>query len=220
MMLPDKKIIVIIPALNEQKTIGQVVQGAKGCADQVIIVDDASSDKTAMVAGDAGAFVIRHAENKGYDASIDDGFKKGIDMSGDIFATFDADGQHKFEDLKKIISVVENKEADLAIGQRQTTKHFAEKIFAAYTNFKYGIEDPLCGLKAYSREVYRAVGHFDTIKSIGTQLMVEAVIKGFKIKSVPVYIKERKDNSRFYFNRWKANCKIFMAMVKVILFVK
>ena len=123
-------------------------------------------------------------------------------------------------DLRKIISVVENKEADLAIGQRQTTKHFAEKIFAAYTDFKYGIEDPLCGLKAYSREVYQAVGHFDTIKSIGTQLMIEAVMKGFKIKSVPVYIKEREDNSRFYFNQWRANYKIFMAMVKVILFVK
>lgn len=220
MMLPDKKIIVIIPALNEQKTIGEVVRGAKGCADHVIVVDDASSDQTAKIAGDAGAFVIKHTENRGYDASIDDGFKKGIDMSGEIFATFDADGQHKFEDLKKIISVVENKEADLAIGQRQTTKHFAEKIFGTYTNFKYGIEDPLCGLKAYSREVYQAVGHFDTIKSIGTQLMIEAVIKGFKIKSVPVHIKEREDNSRFYFNQWRANYKIFMAMVKVILFVK
>lgn len=220
MMLSDKKIIVIIPALNEQKTIGQVVQEVKGCADQIIVVDDASSDQTADIAEDAGAFVIRHTENKGYDASIEDGFKKGIDMSGEIFATFDADAQHKFEDLRKIISIVENKEADLVIGQRQIRKHFAEKIFAAYTNFKYGIKDPLCGLKAYSREVYQTVGHFDTIKSIGTQLMIEAVIKGFKIKLVPVYIKERKDNSRFYFNQWKANCRIFMAMIKVILFVK
>ncbi len=220
MMLPDKKIIVIIPALNEEKTIERVVRGAKECADQVIVVDDASSDKTAEAAEAAGAFVIKHKENKGYDISIDDGFKKGIDMSGEIFATLDADGQHKLEDLKKIISIVENKEADLAIGQRQTEKHFAEKIFAAYTNFKYGIKDPLCGLKAYSREVYQAVGHFDTIKSISTQLMIEAVIKGFKIKSVPVCIEEREDNSRFYFNQWRANYKVFMAMVKVILFVK
>jgi len=141
-------------------------------------------------------------------------------MSGDIFVTFDADGQHNFEDLKKIISVKKNTDADLVIGQRKTTKHFAEKIFSAYTNFIYGIEDPLCGLKAYSKDVYLSIGYFDKIKSIGTQLMIEAVKKGFKIKVMPVSINEREDSSRFYFNQWKANCKIFMAMIRIILLTK
>ena len=130
--------------------------------------------------------------------------------------TFDADGQHRPEDIKKLTDAILYEGADVAIGQRSRVTHFTEKMFAWYTNLKFGIKDPLCGLKAYRRSVYESIGHFDTLKSIGTQLMIEAARKGYKIKTVPIGINPRQDTSRFYANKVKGNYKICKAMCKIV----
>jgi len=72
--MADKKIGAVIPALNEEKTISQVVKGVRQYVDEVILVDDASRDRTADLARQEGAVVLVHKENKGYDKSLDDGF--------------------------------------------------------------------------------------------------------------------------------------------------
>ena len=84
----------------------------------------------------------------------------------------------------------------------------------------FEVKDPLCGLKAYSKKVYEAIGHFDTIGSIGTQLMVQALARGFKLAKVSIKVKEREDSSRFYVNSFRANYKILKALVKIIFLKK
>lgn len=218
MILSNKKTIVVIPAFNEEKTISNVIAGITSYVDQIVVVDDCSSDTTSQQATDAGAIVVAHEQNKGYDVSISDGFKKAKELGASIVVTFDADGQHNPEDLKKITNIIKEGKADVVAGQRLKLTHFAEKIFAFYTKIFFRIRDPLCGLKAYRIEAYDAVGHFDTVSSIGTQLMIEAIKKGFKPAFVPIHIQERQDTSRFYKKRLRANYKILRAMVRVMLF--
>src|SRR3989344_1525933 len=145
MTLTSKKITVVIPALNEIKTIGQVVGGAKMYADEIIVVDDGSSDGTGTEAKKAGAIVVLHDINKGYESSVEDGFKEAVARGASVIITFDADGQHRPQDIKKLADAVLYKGAGVAIGQRPHVTHIAEKVFAWYTSMEFGIKDPLCG---------------------------------------------------------------------------
>lgn len=217
MTLFNKKITVIVPAFNEERTITEVVKKLKSYSDEVIVIDDSSSDKTREYALRAGAIVVSHNKNQGYDASIEDGFQEAVSQGADILVTFDADGQHDPADIKRVAEPLISGEADLVVTQRSGTRHFSEKIFGLYTQLRYGIKDPLSGLKAYSKEVYRTIGHFDTIKSTGTQLMIEALSRGFRLKIVPIQIKPRLDQSRFYSWSIRGECRILKSMIKVII---
>lgn len=218
-MSVKQKIIVIIPALNESKTIGGVVLSVLKYAHGVIVVDDGSIDNTGDIARSNGATVITHSANMGYDSSIEDGFREALKQNADIFITFDADGEHQAEDIKKLADYIISGEAEVVVGVRSEHIHFGEKLLIYYAKFYFGIADPLCGLKAYSRKVYETIGHFDVFKSIGTQLALEAVKKGFRIKNVPISIREREDTSRFYARRFRANLKILLALWKIILYI-
>jgi len=214
-MSHNKKVIAVIPAFNEEKTVGKVVQYVLKNVDEVIVVDDKSSDRTGEEAKRAGAFIIRHEVNGGYDKSLSDGFKVAYERGADVIVSVDADGQHREEDLIRVIDVVLSGRADMGIGQRQQIVHFGEKIFAFFIR-SYGFRDPLCGLKSYSKEVYKSVGHFDTVSSIGTELMLTALKLGFTAKFVDVTVRERIDTSRFYKDLFRANWKILRAMVLVL----
>lgn len=209
-----KKTTVIIPALNEAKTIKAVVEGVKEYCNEVIVIDDGSLDSTSNLAESAGAIVLLHEKNKGYELSIEDGFKEAIKRGADILITFDADGQHSPKDIRKLKSHIDRDVADVVIGDRKGKKHFIEEIFAFYTSFRYGINDPLSGFKAYSVKIYKDIGHFDTKKLIGSQLVIEAAKKGYKIKTQQISVLPREDKSRFYSDKIKANLKVFSALVK------
>jgi glycosyltransferase involved in cell wall biosynthesis len=206
------KVIVIIPAFNEGKTIGRVIQDLKHVVNEVIVVDDASTDDTRTVAQQAGAIVLHHERNAGYDISLNDGFQLATQRGADILMTFDADGEHDAQDVPAILKPIEDGTADMVIGQRPSLTHFSEKLFAQYTWRRFGIKDPLCGFKAYHRRVYDAVGFFDSFHSIGTELMIRGIRQGFRATYVPIRIHQRvHDSSRFYKKRFRANLKVLGA---------
>ena len=218
MILTNSKITVVIPAFNEEKTIGEVVRSLVLYCNEIIVVNDGSSDDTGKKALEAGAIVISHDVNKGYDVSVDDGFKKAAEHKPAIIATFDADGQHQVGDLLKLADLVKSGQADVAIGKRPSFTHVMERIFAFYTSWRFNIPDPLVGLKVYSYKVYEKIGHFATMDLIGSQLCIEAAKAGFKIVSLPISINEREDVSRFYSRRLQGNVKVLRALIRVILF--
>lgn len=212
------KIAVIIPALNEAKTISSVVRQAKLYADEIIVVDDGSSDATYHEAKTAGAYILQNKRNLGYEQSIERGFAQAKTLGAAILITMDADGQHKSEYLPLFINpIIENK-ADIVLGKRYGyKKRIVETLFAFYTKIRFGIEDPLCGLKAYRTKVYESIGHFDTANFIGAQLAIEGALRNFQLVSVPIQITPRKDTSRFYAHNLKANLKIIRATLKLSL---
>lgn len=210
------RVTAVMPAYNESATIGDVIRRVREVVSDVVVVDDCSKDATSDVAAKAGAIVVRHEKNTGYDGALDDGFIEAARHGAEVIVTCDADGQHRVEDLVAVVKPILDGTADVAIGQRDKTTRLAEKIFALYTRLRFGIHDPLCGLKAYRRDVYDAVGHFDTLKSIGTQLMVEAWLRGYRLVTVPIVVLPRKDESRFYAKLFRANMKILAAASRIV----
>jgi glycosyltransferase involved in cell wall biosynthesis len=214
-MKTKKKIMVVIPALNEEVTIGSIVKRVKKYAHEVIVVDDGSIDHTEQIARNNGAIVIRQERNVGYDMAISLGFKLANSKNADIIVTFDADGQHDASDIPKLTTPIVQHEADVVVGIRPNISRFAERLFRMYSKRSIGVVDPLCGMKAYSREVYQKIGYFDCLNSIGTQLMFEAKKGGFRITQVEIELNLRKDEPRFG-KQVKANIKIFKAMLKIM----
>ena len=200
---------IVIPAMNEAATIGGVVAAA-GRYGLPLIVDDGSSDNTAALAILAGGVVVSHDGNRGYDAALNTGFRKASALGCEIIVTLDADGQHDPTILQKFIGQIDAG-ADVVVGVRSRRQRLAEHFFAWYTRIRFGIKDPLCGMKAYRVNVFCALGHFDSYESIGTELMMFAARNGYCIGEVPFLILERQGKSRFG-RIFSGNYKIFRAM--------
>lgn len=213
-MSPD--VTVVIPAYNEAGTIAAVIESAR-TQGRVIVVDDGSIDATAQCAQHAGATVLRHGRNEGYDVALADGFKRAFSDGADIVLSFDADGEHDAGDITRLLEPIRSGRADLAVGKRPHLIHFAEKLFGFYTKLRFGVSDPLCGFKAYHRRVYAAVGHFDTIGSIGTGVMIAAMRRGYRVEEVAIARRTRTDDSRFYAHRFQANLRIIRALIITLL---
>ena len=213
--MAEKKVIAVIPALNEEKTVSKVITGVKKYVDEIILVDDASTDKTAIIAQRDGAIIVSHIKNEGYDKSIDDGFALAAKRGATIILTFDGDGQHNPEDIPEIVEPILNGEADVVVGKRPRYARLAEYLFAFIAKIKVKIDDPLCGLKAYHIKVYRDIGYFDRISSIGSQLMFNAKRRGYRVIQKNITLKEREGIPRFG-RRIKANWKIFKAIIKTL----
>jgi glycosyltransferase involved in cell wall biosynthesis len=211
------RIAIVIPALNESSTIVGVVEAAAKHG-VPIVVDDGSTDGTAGLASRAGAVVISHVENLGYDAALNSGFKKAAELESEIIVTLDADGQHDPSLINKFIDAI-GKGVDVVVGVRSRRQRLAEHLFAGCTSFRFGIKDPMCGMKAYRTVVYKALGHFDSCGSVGTELMIFAAKNGFRIGQIEFEARERNGRSRFG-QAIAGNYKIMRAMFLTAVCIK
>lgn len=207
--MEKSKIAIVIPAFNEEDTIHNEIESVKEDG-IVIVVNDASVDETEKKALKAGAIVVNHDTNKGYDGALNSGFLKAIELECEIIITFDADGQHDSNVIKKFITLINN-DYDVVIGIRSNFQRTSEHIFSWVSKFKWGIKDPLCGMKAYNAKVYKKLGHFSSYESIGTELCIFSQKLGFKIAQIPVKVHDRVDKSRMG-GRLFVNIKILYAL--------
>ncbi len=203
------RIAILIPALNEEATIGHVVErvSAYGVA---IVIDDGSTDKTADLATSAHALIVRHALNLGYDAALSSGMAAAKARGFEYAITIDADGQHN---PTQLISFIQQLEAgyDVVVGIRDRKARFSEVVFSYVAQRLWKIFDPLCGMKGYRLAWYDRVGLFSSFKSIGTELAIRIVAGGGTYSQIPITTRERKDNPRFG-NRIVANFRILKAL--------
>ncbi|HOY62837.1 MAG: Undecaprenyl-phosphate 4-deoxy-4-formamido-L-arabinose transferase [bacterium ADurb.Bin236] len=204
------RLAIIIPAFNEAATIKKVVDAASAIG-VVIVANDASSDETALEAGKSGAIVVSHEKNLGYDAALSLGFAEASRRGFEFAATMDADSQHNPENLKSFAAALEAG-ADVVSGVRPFRARAAESLFSSLTDFLCGIKDPMCGMKGYRMAVYEKLGHFDSYKSIGSELILFAAKLGMRIEQIGISIAPRAGASRFG-SSLRANAKIFRAAV-------
>ena len=199
---------IIIPALNEAATIGSIVASLTGTG-HVIVVDDGSSDRTGDIARAQGASVVTHAVNRGYDGALNSGFARAAELDCAYAITLDADGQHPAEKIGEFVGALDQG-ADLVLGVRDRMQRFGESAFAILTRARFGIGDPLCGMKGYRMALYHSRGHFDSYGSIGTELMLFAAANGAKIVQIPLESRERAGAPRFD-RLLRANLRILCA---------
>ena len=192
-------IIVGIPAFNEEKNIAVLIVQLKKIADKIIVCNDGSTDLTSKIAEELGATVINHEKNLGYGAAIRSIFLKSKELDGDVLVTFDADGQHKIEDINRVVDPIINEESDLVIGSRFLDKSEKEvpqyrkvgiKIITKVTNatIKKQLTDSQSGFRAYSKKVLNELNPSELGMGISTEILIKASAKNFRISEVPIKI--------------------------------
>jgi len=204
------KVAIVVPAFNEEKTIEKVVQSIRGHG-AVIVVNDGSVDRTSEIAVAAGAIVLTHPVNMGYDAALNTGFKKAKKEHYNAVITFDGDGQHSAESLSVFIDELK-KGTELVLGIRPNTQRFSEWLFKIYTKNRFNWHDPLCGMKGYRTSLINDVDKIFTYHSIGTELAIKSIRSKCSIKQVNIKSISRKGRSRFG-DGFLANLKIIKALI-------
>jgi glycosyltransferase involved in cell wall biosynthesis len=109
---------LVIPAYNEEPSIGTVLSELTPLWSKLVVVDDGSSDRTAAVARASGARVLVHPVNRGQGAALQTGLQWGLDNGAEYFVTFDADGQHSHDNIDRLLEPLISGEADVALGSR------------------------------------------------------------------------------------------------------
>jgi polyprenyl-phospho-N-acetylgalactosaminyl synthase len=109
---------IVIPAYNEERVIATVVRDATSSGHRVVVVDDGSTDATADIAAHTGDVVVRHPINLGQGAALQTGITFALLQGADFIVTFDADGQHRVEDVATLLNALALRRADFALGSR------------------------------------------------------------------------------------------------------
>ena len=193
------KIIIGIPAYNEEKNIAGIITKLKNVSNDIIVCNDGSTDLTANIAEDMGAIVVNHEKNLGYGGAIRSIFLKAKDLEGDVLVTFDADGQHRIEDIDGVISPILDNQSDIVIGSRfldDSEKEVPQyrkmgiKVITKITNatIKKELTDSQSGFRAYSKQVLNEITPSETGMGVSTEILIKASSKAFKISEVPIKI--------------------------------
>lgn len=220
-----KKLVVIIPALNEERTVGDVVRAIPRQFDhvsetQVIVVDDGSSDATAEVARAAGAMVVSHHQNFGVGAAFHTGLKEALRAGADIIVNVDADGQFNPADIRHLIAPIQREEAEFVTTTRfgkpelvpdmPWIKTWGNFWMTRIVNFitKQHFTDVSCGFRAYSREAALRLtlfGHFTYTQ----ETFIDLAFKNIAMMEVPLKVAGERQfgTSRVAGNLWRFGIK-------------
>jgi glycosyltransferase involved in cell wall biosynthesis len=193
------KVFAVIPAYNQESSIGEVVKLALQHIDHVVVIDDGSFDKTAEVAEDAGALVRRHPMNMGYGAAVKSGLTMALRGNADIVVTLDADLQHDPEDIPSLLRPILDGDAEIVIGSRTDGKGNMPAYRRAGVKFitklvQYNgvpVKDAQSGFRAYSAKALRTILPSISEQGFGliTESLAEASRYNIPIAEVPVVIK-------------------------------
>mgnify|MGYP005639244053 FL=1 len=203
--IENMKIVIGIPAYNEEKNIASLLIKLKKISQTIIVCNDGSTDLTGKIAKELGATVIEHEKNSGYGSAIKSIFLKAHEIDADVLVTFDADGQHRIEDINVILEPIKNNIADIVIGSRflnnnQEIPKYREigiKAITKLTNVTGGtkITDSQSGFRAYSKKVLEEIKPQESGMGISTEILIKTQKAGFKIMEVPIIILYEGDTS-------------------------
>ncbi len=227
------KLVVTIPAFNEENSIGDVIKNIpRDCCDDVkiVVIDDGSNDNTSLVAQKAGAdFVIKHSNNLGLAKTYRDLIDVGLDLDADILLNIDADGQYEPKEISKLIHPILNNEADIVLGSRfagkieqmPISKKIGNKIATKVTSRVAGqnFSDCQTGFRALNKE---AALRMNTVSDFTytQESLVEAVYNNLKICEVPVNFYKREGESRLFPNVFNYAKRAGTTLIKTYIYHK
>ena len=199
-------ITAILPAFNEEISIGSMVLHAKQHADHVVVIDDGSKDRTSEMAKLAGAEVIRHPKNLGKGMALRTGFEHAGKNGCKVLITMDSDGQHDPDDIQKIILPILNGEADIVNGSRYMNgtdkntpfyRRIGQSILDKATNLNADLHltDTQSGFRAFARNTLPTFKFKSNGLAIESEMLMDAKNAGFRIKEVDIGVRYDVDCS-------------------------
>ena len=197
--------VIGIPAFNEEKNIASIIMKLKKVTDHIIVCNDGSTDMTEEISKELDVIVINHSRNMGYGSAIRSIFLKAKELQADILVTFDADGQHRVEDIQSVIQPIIDNKADIVIGSRflenksdiPEYRKFGIKVITKITNssLKEKLTDSQSGFRAYSKNVLKNIIPSESGMGVSTEILIKASSAGHKIIEVPITIMYGSDTS-------------------------
>lgn len=209
------KLIVVIPAYNEEATVKDVVQKIPKVIEgvdsiQTIVVDDGSTDNTAQKVLETQAILVRHASNRGLALAIKTGIDRALKAKADIIVTMDADGQFDPGDIPKLIEPIIKQKAEFVTATRFAKKEYIPKMPIAkymgnklickiinYICWRSHFTDVSCGFRAYSRDTalkLHILGRF----TYTHEMFIDLVSKNIEISEVPVKVLPKRKYGKSY----------------------
>ncbi len=189
---------VVMAAYNERPVIADVVKGIKRAGFSVVVVDDGSTDETARAAADAGAIVVQHPINLGQGAGLQTAIEFALEEDADIIVTFDADGQHRPQDIPALVAALRTGNADFALGSRflgQTlnlpaSRRLLLKAATWFTRFTTGLKitDTHNGLRAMRRRGASAIHLKQNRMAHASEILHQIAASGLTYVECPVTI--------------------------------
>ena len=200
---PKQTVTVVIPALNEEQTIVEIIEGCKPHADELIVVDGHSQDRTREISEELGARVILdNKKGKGEAIRHVIGF-----VEGDIIVFIDADGSHDPNDIPKLVAPISSGEADHVSASRliggsselhggfdECFRLMGSSFITACINWKYKVQlsESQNGFRAIKTEVIKQLGLIEDITTIEQEMIMKTLRKGFRMAEVPSHEHKRK----------------------------
>lgn len=191
---------IVIPALNEAATIGEIVRQCHATLDSpcVIVVDDGSHDDTPVVAAQNGATVLRHHTNEGKGASLVDGMRAAVARGASAVVTMDGDGQHRPQDVSRLLVCSQAWPGHIVIGSRRASgkaapraRRIANRIADFWVSWaaRHPIDDSQSGFRVYPNRVLSLVAERPSLThgfAFESEILIDAGRAGIRTIAVDI----------------------------------
>jgi glycosyltransferase involved in cell wall biosynthesis len=205
----SERVLVIVPALNEERSVGAVVEATRGLGHDICVVDDGSTDATAARAREAGATVLRVPLNLGVGGALRCGFRWALAHDYDVAVQLDADGQHDPNEVAQLLTTMRETDADMVIGSRfaqgagayevRSARRFAMNLLARRAARITGtyVIDSTSGFRAIRRPLLDRFAANYPVEYLGdtVEALIEAGRSGAKIVEHPISASPREHGS-------------------------
>jgi len=192
-------VFIVVPAYNEEKTVGHIIEEIASLGYHVILIDDGSRDNTYEIAKKStvkyphNIFIYEHIINRGLGAALKTGMIGALNHGAKYVVTFDADGQHAVEDIAKVCKPLKDGKVDVVIGSRPFedmpgSKNFANTVMNLMTRvfYRINVKDSQSGLRAFTSEVIPKLNILSKGYGVSSEFVREIRRNNLKLAEVTI----------------------------------
>jgi glycosyltransferase involved in cell wall biosynthesis len=184
---------LIIPCFNEEETIREVVESSRRYVNEIIVVDDNSTDNSKKILETINhIFLIENNTTRGQEWSIEQGIKEA---TGEVIVLMDADLEHNPKDILRFKSFFVSHDVDFILGKRTYIPRYGERRLSKIFEEKYGVTDVMNGFRLFKKRLFEEIGFYFKNDFYGLDFLME-VLKRYTVNQIPLTEKKRRVDSR------------------------